>query len=493
MLGELGSGAELEVAGKSAPENFRGAEAGYYPDRIVEQTARIGRLQKIIDTATAVIAEEQRELVAKRLFDLVVYNAYGNVFAPVNSAGDAVGLPDEEKYGDIYKNSVSLIVRGKDGCLAPAGGFNDIGEGVGQTIGREHEEEVSTQLLDPAVITELSRPNRDERFTVISTVVAGSVNPHELHASDDAGKVVVVSLVDSNGSFNEDLFRVGTHTDIEGRDFSHNGMFAGHDETLRALYDYWQTHGKHEGLTLSQTVKKMSSYYPQEWFKGYTAHPAGTDNYEKTIVDGKTLRLTPNIRFAREKVAKIFSAAGVPDAEEKALAFISQAVESDILPTFPQPSVTTDVLALTSDNKNLWVIKMSDGTLRLPGSFYSPEHTDVEENLQGFAKETVYSKLGVSFESGLYLGAVGGTQALERFADTRYPRVSHIFAGSLKESPRLNQELYPGGEVVAIPIFGPDGQLSQEITESTWVYDHGTEIVEPLIRNAIALRELDRK
>ncbi len=501
---------EVEMSHKA--ENFRAPEDGeYFPERIVEETSRVVALREIIGKATAQVSKDDpreqvvRRKVAERLFDLVIHNAYGNIFPPVNSAGDAIGIPDEV-HGDQYENSVSLILR-KDHTLAPPGGFNDMGEALTQTIAREDEEETNEKLSETAILGTLSDPARDGRFTVVATVAAGITDPTKLlHALDDASEIIIVPLsdiIDQNGNLTS-FSEPGTYTDITGKEFTHNGFFAGHDKTFKMLHEYWQQHGKAEGLTLSQTIKKMSSTFPQEWFGGYKKHPAGTDTYKVDMVNGKNLLMTPNVVFAWQQATKIFTEAGMsPDvAATAAKEFVYNAVNAkvaidgkeqtvELLPKFPQPSVAADCLLVTGrDHDQLLVKRRANGELVLGGSFYSPEHTEAGKSLEQFITNVVASRFHTNLVHPQYVGPVGGNAIRGEYADKRSPRITHVYTEFVPDDVALDTTGFPdGSELVKIPIWADDTHttFSKEITEGKWGFDHNEEIVQPLLRGALTL------
>ena len=109
-------------------------------------------------------------------------------------------------------------------------------------------------------------------------LVAAETSISNLEASDDAEKLIFVQLIDDKGSFNDSALDDDFITDIFGIRIKHNGFRADHKEILKDFYRFWVLHGKPKGLSLDQTLSMMSASVPQEWFTGFTEHPAQLKN-----------------------------------------------------------------------------------------------------------------------------------------------------------------------------------------------------------------------
>lgn len=479
------------------PENFRSTPEGYYPHRIVESTKRVKALQEI--------NSHFEPRTQERLFDLVIYNAYGRVFPTPNSASDFIGVVDDTDGYEpptysrqaAYSPYENCIVLGKvKGQLALLGGFNDIGEAMTQTAVREATEEGNIKSIESlSFVGEASAPDRDERFAVVSSLVTGIVKADEIkNAGDDAEGVFIVKLTNGFfGTLNPELRSKGsgTITDIYGNKIAHNGIRADHRELLRKLHWYWKSHGI-PGQSLATVVRKMSGTVPQEWFEGATKHPKGMDNYSSISIGTDRLLLTPNIQFTIEQATKIFVEAG--EEQETAISmaqkFALDAYKADVLPLFPQAAVTLDCVILEGDT--IIAHKLPNGQLSLPETFYSPEKDDITDNLSSTAKQNVHDKYGISYEPHYYLGTVGGTVALGKQADDRYPRLSHVYVGVANRGiPTAGSKLPSGSEIVKIPIWKDKekGVLSDEICNGLhnqgWIYGHNKEILETLFVNTL--------
>lgn len=463
------------IASPNKPENFRGNEPGYYPERIVGETVRVKNLNGLIEEFC-----EDNETIRKRLSDLIIYNSYGRVFPSPNHAADIIGVVDGEKNSKLKNCIAMVIVKGK---LAIVGGFNDMGEAITQTGAREASEEIGAKNIKGWVfVGERSDPVRDNRFVVVSTCMAGIVDPSEVLAGDDAEKVVFLPLIDESGDLNDSFFDGGTYTDALGKDFSHTGLRADHGETLRNFYFWWKEHGRDKGLSLAQTLKLMSAGVPQNWFEGYKVHPSEAEKYETLSVDEKKLLLTPNVQFTLEKVKKIFTEAGLENFEQKAKLFVFKCIEADVLPLFPQAALTVDCVIFKGDR--ILVHRLPDGRFALPGSFVSHEKDEAGKTIEVTAKEVIFNKYGLDFSPNTTLGTVGGLVATGEEADKRYPRLSVVKVGTVSAAYSPTPKTLPtGSQIVEVNIWKDKekGVLSEEITQAIWAYSHSKEIIQTLV------------
>ncbi len=486
------------------PENFRGNEFGYFPERIVELTKRVITLNYLIDSSLSQRDSDLEKVkFRKKLFDLVVYNAFGRVFPNPDSAGDFVGVVDPKKTKDsaVLRNCIILTkIRTEDGDkLAIAGGFAQAGEAMTQAVARKASSEIgASNVADYVFFDEESKPNRDPRKVVVSTCIAGLVDSTKLKDN-----VFFFPLFDpQTGRLNDDYFKPGTYTDAKGQTITHQGLRADHDIIITKLYKFWLDHseigidGQSSRLSLDETLQKISPATPQEWFKHFQDYPSSEGKITAETDNGKTeqIKMTPNIQFAIEKAEQIFKEYRFSDARKRAENFVLQCVKDDILPEYPQSAVTIDCVLVKSDTTGdkLVVQQKADGTLALPGSFYSPEFEDARrqgQSVDQIAQVLVASKLGVDFRPSYYLGTVGGTVALGHQADQRYPRLSHIYAGIITGAykPSPGSGLEEGSNIVEIPIWQDKkkGILSTAIQEGIdkkgWSYDHNREIIIPLL------------
>lgn len=492
---------EHECPVRRLPENFyTSPEGAYFPNRILQDNGRMRKFYEIANSITPL------ENVKRRLKDLIFNNCAGRNFPLPNNAGDFIGAVDSEKADDPrLKNCIVLIkVKGK---LAVAGGFNDIGEAMTQTIAREAAEETGATHVDNFVVFgEQSVKIRDNRFQVISACASAVIDPEELQAKDDADEIVIVPLIDENGDLNDSYFAKGEYLDAKGKKFSHDGLRADHGEIITKLYNWWKENGKPKGLALDQALKEWSKLHPQKWFSDYNEHPAGADVYPRLDTPYGQIWFTPNVKFALEQTIKILAEANIEDAERKAQQFVINNIKADILPQFPQAATTVDCLIMEGDS--LIVFQRADGRLSLPGRFYSPEpqgspheeETMFAPNLATFAQQVSVDEFGIDFRPKYFVGTVGGKVALGRQTDDRYPRLSYVFAGipTATYTPKEG-DIPPGSKIIKIPIWEnkAEGILSKEILQGIngqgWAYGHTGEILIPLLGPALQILDPTRR
>lgn len=483
----------------SMPENFRGNEFGYFPTRIIEETERVGAFRKVRD---CILAEKPSDMAKikyrQKLFDLIFHNGFGRVFPIPNSTGDFIGVvkPQSSSAGINLDNCIVAIIA--DGKLSLAGGFNHPEEALTQTVARNATHKLGvSNITDYTFFGEQSNPNRDNREITVTSCCAGAVQAEEAIRKNG---VYLLPLYDEYYQ-PVDYSKAGEYVDATGKKFTHTGYRLDHELIVRKFYNFWKKHsevvenGTIRRLPLAEMLKRVSAATPHEWFKDFKDYPEAEGNVD---VNGKALRLTPNIKFLLEKAEAIFSEYQLRDPHEKALEFISELVDADVVPEHPQASVTVDCLLVKSDETGdkLIVHQLPDGRLSLPGSFYSPDPREVmdkSQDLETFAKEVMARKYAVDFKPCYYAGTVGGKVATGDYADKRYPRISHIEAGIITNaySPKPGKGVPEGSQVIEIPIWENKEKciLSKEITEGInnqrWAYSHNSEILVPLLPNLL--------
>jgi hypothetical protein len=98
------------------------------------------------------------------------------------------------------------------------------------------------------------------------------------------------------------------------------------------------------------------------------------------------------------------------------------------------------------------------------------------------------------------VGTVGGSVALGKQADDRYPRLSYVFAGILATIYKpTEKDIPPGSKIIEIPIWEDKTRriLSKEIKEGInrtgWAYGHGPEILESYLPSLLSSLDPDGK
>ena len=525
-------------------------EPGHYPDRTFEVTKAVDVLRQLATysarTSPTLMDEPPIIKARKELVDAVLFDCYGRIFPTPNSAADFIPVIDPksidftkhpELVGKNLDNCIALIKVG--GKLAVVGGFNDIGESIAKTAGRELDEELGVDEIENAVqIGKASRSIRDKRFPVDATICSGVVKLDKLKPGDDAEKdaLIIVKLFDDEThTLNDSYFKAGTYTDITGKTFTHSGFRADHKFLVEKLYRYWQKYGEKQNLTLDQTLKKMSRIYHQDWFKDYEKHEEGADDYKPYFFEGlgstidKTdistavtsvkkmldfwkikdsqklaenyvqakglanlpdkldiLPETKNLRFAIDTASQILQEAGFDkDAKTRAEYFVHEAYEKNILPLFPQSSVSVDCLVVENDELYVEEISEKDCSVSyaLPGSFFSPDPKDPNKpwdpviGMKEFSQKMIWDRIRLDVQVEGFLVGAGGSDVVPGGADTRYPRLTNVIMAR-KSDAYIAEAKRQGHKAVKIPLKKPDGSFNDEIFKLKWRYGHEKEILQ---------------
>ena len=505
------------------PENFHSpGSSDFLPSRVLKEmvdgrlqdTYRVRTLRELIDRNLLDKSEDMQFSLLntkKKLFDLVMHNAWGKAFPTPSTTEDFVGVIDHAKAKDgKFRNCIVLTsVRDENGDtkLSLVGGYNQIGEAVTQTAARKTAKKTGAKnITHYTYCFEASEPNRDWRDVNATSVYSGLVDLDEL----DRSNTYIIPLTGDGDELNQAYFNAGVLTDVTGKQIEHHGMLIDHAILVTRYHKFWlrnskmriNASGQIERTSLAEAIAEASKTTPQDWFNWEKYIPDKFDRVDVEggkIVDRKSqngqMRLTPNILFAVEKAEQIFKAFNVPNPHERAMRFICQCKEDDILPEYPPHAVTVDSILVDTDemgNDLLIVHQRPNGTLALPGGFYAPEQKDVNDsglNLTNFARTVLAKKYGVDFRPCADLGTVSGTVALGREADPRYPRVSHVKIGIVTNAynPEPQGGLEKGSKIVKIKLWKnkEKGELSDEIMNGIdgkgWSYGHNEEIIKPLL------------
>lgn len=475
------------------PEDFRRDGLNYIGTKVVENTSRFQALQNIIEDQLESCDITDKDTLRRRLLDLIVFNCHGRIFSIPNSCSDFIPVVDTDKHPELKDALVMILHQDPDGqySLAFPGGYNDFGESIATTTVRELEEELGTS--EPKNLVFCGEASSVERGGLaVSSLTSGLVDPDKLEAGDDAEGFVLVNVLDDKGNLNSRFNNGGTFKDARGEEFTIRGFRDDHWFLLIKFHEFWSAYGRNQGLSFQETLKRMSTLTPQEWFAPENA-PALLPHEE--ILEDRGLKLTPNIGFALENVQKILQEAGVDNPENRAHDLIKKTVEAGVVPEYPQAPVTVDCLIIEDDN--LVVLEDQNGRLRLPGTFFAPEENEFGENLTNNTQRVVADKTGIHYRPAYYLGCVGGKDVLGRYADTRGPRLTHVFVGQssknrLAENARQSQ-LPEGTKVIRIPIFSDSSrtQLSDRILSGDWTFSHNQEILKPLLPKFIGAFDPD--
>ncbi len=486
------------------PESFRpGGDPLYLPHRYLEENARMIRFNRLADRTGV------NDMARQRLKDLVFNNCAGRNFSLPDNAGDFLGAVDSEKNPDLANCIVLVKVKDPSSnedaqkfILAIPGGFNEFGETIERTIAREGFEETNAKNASNFVLLgEQSNLIRDNHYHVISESAACVLNYDELKAKDDAREIIVVPLINKDGSFNHSYFKAGSYVDATGKEFAHDGLRADHGEVINQTYLWWKVNGEPKGWTFDETLKQLSIGERQEAFKNFHANPP-EEVYERRLFKAGEILLTPNVKFALEKSTEILKAAGAPDAEETAAKFIIELLdeENDLLPRFPQRATTVHCLVVEGDD--LVVFQRKDGSLGLPGKYYSPEKPNSSyqqkytfaRNLRDFAVEVAEKEFGIDFRPKTFIGAA----ALGDQLDEPYPTLSYVYAGVSTASHRAKVlDIPQASKIVKIPIWEDKkkGILSKEILEGIdgqgWAFNHGIRVIQLYLKPFLVTKDPD--